>query len=76
MNELRIKTHVFFFCLNKKRCGTDVYIDIGNSHEDTNLLGKFSNNFNRGYKHHLNINFSGNYFNKGVGFSGKEYTIY
>lgn len=72
MNELRIKTHVFFFLF----FGTDVYIDLGNSHEDTNLLGKFSNNFNRGYKHHLNINFSGNYFNKGVGFSGKEYTIY
>lgn len=28
-----------------KRCGTDVNIDLGNSKEDTNLLGAFSNNF-------------------------------
>lgn len=28
-----------------KRCGTDVNIDLGNSQEDTNLLGVFSNNF-------------------------------
>lgn len=27
------------------RCGTDVNIDLGNSQEDTNLLGAFSNNF-------------------------------
>lgn len=76
MNELRIKIYVFFFCLNKKRCGIDVYIDIGNFYEDINLLGKFLNNFNCGYKYYLNINFLGNYFNKGVGFLGKEYIIY
>lgn len=28
-----------------KRCGTDVNKDLGNSQEDTNLLGAFSNNF-------------------------------
>lgn len=28
-----------------KRYGTDVNIDLGNSQEDTNLLGAFSNNF-------------------------------
>lgn len=28
-----------------KRCSTDVNIDLGNSQEDTNLLGAFSNNF-------------------------------
>lgn len=28
-----------------KRCGTDVYIDLGNSQEDTNLLGAFWNKF-------------------------------
>lgn len=34
-------------CLNNEWCGTDVYIDLdlGNSQEDTNLLGAFSNNF-------------------------------
>lgn len=32
-------------CLNNEWCGTDVYIDLGYSQEDTNLLGAFSNNF-------------------------------